>query len=177
MFSFIKKLCFMDIYAKKQLKLSDFQEFRFIIDDSFNKVTNGNIWLCYFDKNNQIDSINEINNMDKNLIKNRDDVEQIAHKSIGYVSYKIKTGQIGLFFINKDYQNFGLGKQILLNIINEFMVEKKKIWAVTSQNHPFWSNVFEQSFEFTSRPHESVTGSGYLLNLDKFNKYKEDYDL
>lgn len=177
MFSFLKKLCFMDIYPKKQLKLSDFQEFRFIIDDTFNKVTNGNIWLCYFDKNKQIDIINQINNMDKNLIKNRDDVEQIAHKSIGYVSYKIKTGQIGLFFINKDYQNFGLGKQILLNIINELLFDNNEVWLITTKNHPFWSNVFENSFEYYDRPHDSVTGSGYKLNLNVFNKYKEEYEL
>jgi len=177
MFSFINKLCFFDIYPKKQLKLRDFQEFRFVIDDNWNNVTNGNIWLCYFDKNKQIDEITEINNMDKKLISSRDDVEHIANKSIGYVSYKIKTGQIGLLFIKKDYQNLNLGKQILLNIINELTVDNKQIWAVTTQDHPFWSNVFEQSFEFTRRPHNSVTGSGYLLNIDKFNKYKEEYDL
>ena len=49
------------------------------------------------------------------------------------------------------------------------MIDNKKIWAITTQNHPFWSNVFDKSFEFASRPHDSVTGSGYLLNLDKFN--------
>lgn len=167
----------MDIYPKKQLKLSDFQEFRFIIDDTYNKVTNGNIWLCYFDKVKQIDEINHINNMDKNSIKNRDDIEQIVHKSIGYISYKLKTGQIGLFFIKQDYQNFGLGKQILLKIINELPFDDKEIWVITSKNHPFWSNVFENSFEFTSRPHDSVTGSGYKLNLNIFNKYKEEYNL
>lgn len=43
MLSYIKKLCFMDIYPKKQLKLQDFQEFRFVIDDTWNKVSNGNI--------------------------------------------------------------------------------------------------------------------------------------
>lgn len=117
--------------------------------------------------------------MDKNLIKERDDVEKIAHKSIGYVSYKNKTGQIGLFFINKDYQNLGLGKQILLNIINELVVDdkEKQIWTITTESHPFWSNVFEKSFEFALRPHNSVTGSGYLLNQNKFNKYKIEYDL
>lgn len=169
----------MDIYPKKQFKLQDFQQFRFVIDDTWNNVPNGNIWLCYFDKNNQINEINQINNIDKNLIKDRDDVEKIAHKSIGYVSYKNKTGQIGLFFINKDYQNLGLGKQILLNIINELVVDdkEKNIWAIATKSHPFWSNVFKQSFDFTSRPHDSVTGSGYLLNQNKFNKYKIEYDL
>lgn len=178
MLSYIKKLCFMDIYPKKQLKLENFKEFRFVIDDTYNKVPNGNIWLCYFDKNKQVDIITQINNMDKNLIRKRDDVEELAHKSIGYVSYKNKTGQIGLFFINKDYQNLGLGKQILIKLINEQINnDNNKIWAITTKDHPFWSNVFEQSFEFASRPHNSVTGSGYLLNLDKFYKYKDEYNL
>jgi len=168
----------MDIYSKKKLKLYDFQEFRFIIDDTYNNITNGNIWLLYFDKNKQIDMITQINNTDLNLIKTRKDVEKIAHKSIGYISYKIKTGQIGLFFINKDYQNLGLGKHILFKLINEQInSDNKKIWAITSKDHSFWSNVFEQSFKFASRPHNSVTGSGYLLDLDKFNKYKDEYNL
>ena len=178
MLSYIKKLCFMDIYPNKLLKLEDFEEFKFIIDDTYNNTKNGNIWLIYFDKNKQIDIITQINNMDKNLIKNRIDVEKIAYKSIGYVSYKNKTGQIGLFFIDEDYQNLGLGKQILIKLINEQInKDNNKIWAITTKNHPFWSNVFEQSFEFTSRPHNSVTGSGYLLNFDKFNKYKYEYNL
>ena len=173
----------MDIYPKKQLKLSDFKEYRFIIDDVHNKVTNGYIWLFYFDKNNQIDLINQINNINNNSIKNREDVESIAHKSIGYISYKIKTGQIGLFFIKEDYQNFGLGKQILLNIINELNIDDKQIWTVSFKDHLFWSNVFEQSFEFVqsfefiTRSYNAVTGSGYLLNLEKFNNYKKEYNL
>lgn len=177
MFSFLTKICFLDIYPKKQLKLSDFQEFRFIIDDTHNDVPNGKIWLCYFDKVAQFEEIIQITNMNENLIKNRDDIEKIAHKSIGYVSYKIMTGQIELFFIKKEYQNSGLGKQILTNVIDELLIYNNDIWAITSQNHPFWSNVYEESFQFTNIPHNSVTKSGYLLNLNKYNKYKEEYDL
>ena len=143
MLAYFKNICFFDIYPKKQLNLSDFNLIRIAIDDRYNKVKDGNIWLCYFDKKYPIDTI------DTKLIKNRDDVEKIARKSIGYLSYKIQTGQIGLFFINKDYQNKGLGKQILSNVIQEISLDKNKsIWVITTKSHPFWSNVFDKSFEF-----------------------------
>jgi predicted acetyltransferase len=151
---------------KKSLNLCDFNEIRIVIDDNWNMVPNGNIWLCYFDKNYPIESINP------NLIKNRDDAEEICSKSIGYISYKITTGQIGLFSIIKKYQSRGLGKEILKKVIKEMELNgNKSVWAVTSQNHKFWSNVFDKSFEYNKRPHNSVTGSGYLLDINKFNKY------
>ena len=77
MFSYIRKLCLINIYPKKQLKLENFQEFRFVIDDTYNNILNGNIWLLYFDKNKQIDIINQINNMYKNQIRKRLDIEKL----------------------------------------------------------------------------------------------------
>ena len=178
MFAFIEKICFFNIYQKKKLKLSDFQEFRFVIYDNHSKLRD-NIWLCYFDKNNQLDEINDINKINVNSITTRDKVNKIAHKSIGYISYRPNTGQIGLFFIDKKYRQLSLGTQILFNIIKELTNNNKQtqIWAVTTISHPFWSNVFDKSFEFATRPHESVLGSGYLLNLLKFNEYKEEHCL
>ena len=52
------------------------------------------------------------------------------------------TGQIGLFYIDEKYRNNGLGKEILNNVINEMKNNNiKEIWAVTSKDHKFWSNV------------------------------------
>ena len=106
MLKYFKNICLFDIYPKEKLNLSDFYQIRIVIDDTYNKVKDGNIWLCYFDKKYPIDTI------DTKLIKDRDDVEKIAHKSIGYVSYKVTTGQIGLFFIKKDYQ---IEREIVIN--------------------------------------------------------------
>jgi len=38
---------------------------------------------------------------------------------IGYIRYYITTGQIGLFYIDNEYQHHGLGKQILSKVIEE----------------------------------------------------------
>lgn len=165
MLEYLNNIC-SALISKKQINLSDFNQIRITIDDTYNKVKDGNIWLCYFDKKYPTDTI------DTKLIKNRDDVEKIAYKSIGYVSYNIQTGQIGLFFINKYYQDKGLGKQILSNVIQEISLDKNKsIWVITPKDHQFWSNIFDKSFEFNQRPHNSVTGSGYLLNFNKYNNY------
>ncbi len=107
---------------RKPMKLEDFKEIRTVTDDNWNKIKNGNINLEYFDKNNN---------------------------SIGYIDYRVNVGQIGLFFItNHSYINRGLGKQILEKAIKEIKLYKvKEVWAVTTDNHPFWSNVWNKSFK------------------------------
>jgi uncharacterized membrane protein len=39
----------------------------------------------------------------------------------------------------------------------------QEVWAVTIKNHPFWSNVYNSSFQFKYPAHSSVTGSGYSM--------------
>ena len=85
---------------------------------------------------------------------------------IGYIRYYITTGQIGLFFIDEEYQNRGLGKQILSKVIKEMKANDcDEVWAVTTDNHPFWSNVYHKSFIPGKPAHPSVTGSGYFMRL------------
>jgi hypothetical protein len=152
--SFITKLIQYCI-KPKPLDISMFNEIRIVRDDKWNKVTDGEISLCYFDKSYDT-SLLDITNVD-----------ETQFKSVAYINYRIGTGQIGLFFINKhDYQNRGLGKQILLSVINEMRLNNRKsVWAITSYEHPFWSNVFNKSFIKSKRPHLSVTGSGYVMRL------------
>ena len=86
---------------------------------------------------------------------------------IGYIRYYITTGQIGLFFISDDYQNRGIGKQILSKVIKELKTNKcQEIWAVTTPNHSFWSNVYNKSFEYRNPAHPTVGGDGYFMKLD-----------
>jgi GNAT superfamily N-acetyltransferase len=87
-------------------------------------------------------------------------------KKIGYIRYYITTGQIGLFFIDKEYQNRGLGKQILSKVIQEMKDNQcDEVWAVATDHHPFWSNVYNKSFLPGKPAHPSVTGSGYFMKL------------
>lgn len=157
---------FRSIFTNKtkiNLTLDNFNEVTFILNDDWNKIQNGDIWKCYFEKQ-------KIINIDAKNIKNRYDVEKIAVESIGYISYRIQTGQIGLFFMDEKYKRLGLGKQILTRAINDINSNKiTAIWAISTENHPFWSNVYDKSFEYKLRPHKSVTGSGYLLNSEKYN--------
>ena len=85
---------------------------------------------------------------------------------IGYIRYYITTGQIGLFFINDEYQRRGLGKQILSKVIEDLKTNNcDEVWAVTSTNHPFWSNVYNKSFVYRNPAHPSVGGDGYFMKL------------
>ena len=89
---------------------------------------------------------------------------------IGYIRYYITTGQIGLFFIDKEYQNRGLGKQILSKLIEELETNKcEEVWAVSTDNHTFWSNVYNKSFTHRVPAHPSVTGSGYFMKIREEN--------
>ena len=70
---------------------------------------------------------------------------------IGYIRYYITTGQIGLFFIDKEYHNRGLGKQILSKLIEELETNKC------------------ESFTHRVPAHPSVTGSGYFMKIREEN--------
>jgi len=87
-------------------------------------------------------------------------------EKIGYIRYYITTGQIGLFFIDEEYQNRGLGKQILSKVIEELKENQcEEAWAVGTDNHIFWLNVYNKSFTRKVPAHPSVTGPGYVYRL------------
>ena len=97
---------------------------------------------------------------------------------IGYIRYYITTGQIGLFFIDDEYQNRGLGKQILSKVIKELEANQcEEVWAVSTDNHTFWSNVYNKSFAHRNPAHPSVTGPGYIMKLHSQDVKNEVKDL
>lgn len=125
-------------HSQIKINFNDLTHKRIMEKDTWNNLESGQITMNYFYKNNEI----------------------------GFISYRIKTGQIGLFFINNEYQHMGLGKQILSNVIKE-MKERdvSYVWAVTCKNHYFWSNVYNKGFEYKERVHSSVTGDGYIMKI------------
>lgn len=152
-------------YKKHKLNLSDFNEITIILDDDWNKISRGSIWKCYFEKNEDTHK-----NIDTDNINNRNDAERICAKSVGYIHYRIGTGQIGLFFIKNKYANKGLGKQILAKTIEHMKISgNTHVWAVTLKDHPFWSNVYGQAFQYSKTLHPSVTGDGYILDLNNYS--------
>ena len=125
-------------------QLTDFKEIRLVSsempypNDYFVNKKPGGIMLEYYDK----------------------DVK------IGYIRYYITTGQIGLFFIDNNYQNRGIGKQILSKVIKELEANNcEEVWAVTIKNHSFWSNVYNKSFTYRDPAHPTIGGSGYFMNF------------
>ena len=125
------------------LILSDFFQQTVIMDDKWNKKTDGDVQIEFY---TDIDKINKI----------------------GFISYRVKVGQVGLFRLDEEYRNRGLGKQILTQVIEDMKNHgTTEIWAVTTENHPFWSNVYNKSFSWYEykQLHPSVTGSGYKMKI------------
>lgn len=171
----------MRIYKLKfnnNINISSLHEVKIIRHDKWNEDklnpqnANGK-YICrvYFKDSVDLSEI-ELNNPEKSNFKSTDEIDKLLSKSFAYITYRTLTGQIGLFFINnKENENRNLGKQILMKVITDMKNEgRDSIFAVTSNDHPFWSNVFDKSFKWKKRPHLSVTGSGYSLDLTTFNQ-------
>ena len=124
--------------SKNRLFLEQFQEKRTVSDDTWNKVPNSEIHIQYLTAENE---------------------------EIGYINYRRATGQIGLLFItNLKYERRGLGTQMVLRAINEMKQHNiSKVWAITHDDHPYWNRAL--NFRPSQRPHNSVTGSGYEMDI------------
>jgi len=143
MFNFFSHLM---LSSRTPLVITDFREVRFVSSEMpyenefFKNRKPGGILLEYY---------------------NYDDVK------IGYIRYYITTGQIGLFFLDDEYQNRGLGKQILSKVIEELEANHcEEVWAVSTTNHSFWSNVYQKAFVFRKPAHPIVGGNGYFMKLE-----------
>lgn len=167
---------------KRRIDINSLKELKIVRYDSFNDklvtntLRNDYIWRIYFTNDNILDvNDSKFYTPDISNFKTRFEDEQIALNSTYYITYRVKTGQIGLFYAQKEYQNSGLGKQILLRVIEDIKNNVcDKVFAITSENNKFWANVYNKSFTWSERPDISVTGSGYFLELNKFDieKYK-----
>lgn len=122
---------------------ADILQIKTISNDTWNKIPSSYYHIDFYDKQKSTDKI-------------------------GTITYRAGVGQIGIFYINPQYRNKGYGKQILLQAINEMRkYNTSHIWAVTSKNHLFWSNVFNKSFEWynAGKLHPSVRGYGYKMRI------------
>jgi GNAT superfamily N-acetyltransferase len=127
------------VASPSPLKIDDYSEVITITNDTWNRIPDGCILREYYDSDNN---------------------------KIGYIRYKVKVGQVGLFFINEEYRNRGLGKQILNRTMDHMRQSGATgVWAVTTRDHEFWSNVYNKSFKWRDPAHPSVTGDGYYMWL------------
>lgn len=125
------------------LFLSNFIERKTVSDDTWNKIKDGQVCYKYF--------------------QNETDKDPIA-----MVDFRPGVGQIGIIGIwPESYRNRGLGKQMLRKAMNDIKAFGKTdtVWAVTTENHTFWSNVFNKSFVWKNPAHTTVAGSGYSFKF------------
>jgi GNAT superfamily N-acetyltransferase len=122
--------------------LSRYQKTIVVVNDTWNGVVDGQVTHQYHDAASE-------------------------NVKIGYITFRLETGQIGIFFIEQEYRDSGLGKQMLLAAITDIKARGKAntVWAVTSLHHPFWSNVWNKSFQLKDPAHFSVTAQGYSMPL------------
>lgn len=124
------------------LYLNNFIQLKTINDDNWNYIPNGEVHIEFYDK---------LNN----------------NRYAGFINYRVYVGQIGVFVLNDEYRNRGLGKQILTQTIKDMKEHKcTHIWAVTSRGHDFWSNVFGGKLKWADKLHPSVSGDGYIMAID-----------
>ena len=128
----------MSKHVITKINISDLTTIKTITDDTWNKVTNGDYTVDYF--------YNE--------------------KKIGYIRYRIGIGQIGLISLDPEYRNQKIGKLMLDKAIIDIKNNNiKEVWAVTTKDHPFWSNVYNRSFTYREPAHFTIKGNVYFMKL------------
>ena len=120
--------------------LDKFTEELCIEDDFWNGVDDGQYNYCYSERG--------------------------TDQFVARMDLRPSTGQVGMILIkDKKYRNKGMGKEMLIKamaVIEEWG-KTDEIWAVTSQGHEFWSNVFGKQFQYREKVHKSVLGQGYAM--------------
>lgn len=103
--------CVIPIFAimrkPSPLNISDFKQIKVMKDDYWNKIPESEFIIDFYDK------LNNDTHAD-------------------YISYRAGVGQVGIFILEKEYQNRRLGKQILTQTINNMKeFNQTHIWAIT----------------------------------------------
>ena len=136
----------------QRLNINDFNETQKISDDTWNNLPASEVRLTYFTKD--------------------------TNQEIGYIDYRRASGQVGLFRLDEQYRNKGLGKQILQRVIDDLKQHGiKSVWAVTTKDHEFWSNVFNKSFQYREPIQLPCTGHGYALDISDKAEPDKDIDV
>lgn len=85
---------------------------------------------------------------------------------IGYMSVCPSTGQIQLIRLVPKYRGMGIGRQLISVAYHDFIKDgtATELWAVTMEDHPFWSKL--PGMSWMDPAHSSVTGHGYSVSLN-----------
>lgn len=141
-------------------KLEDFVERIVIEDDTWNKHKYSEISRWYYKDSRSMRQTN------------------LRTNAVAYINYRIGTGQIGIFAIYDDsLRGCGLGKQILSRAVKDIAHDgrSKQVWASTTENHPFWSNVWGKCFQYSDPVDDSCSADGYGADIDIILQHAEKY--
>ncbi len=94
-------------------------------------------------------------------------------KYVGLIVYRLTTGQIYTFYLENEYRNQGLGKQIIEQTIKHMKdYNTPYIWLNIKKQHYFWSNIKinENKFQWCDKgklfnSSSSQTGVGYQMKI------------
>lgn len=91
---------------------------------------------------------------------------------IGEINFRHTNGQIGILVIDEKYRNLTIGTQLLKKAREDIIKNgtAKEIWAVTSKEHQYWSNI--PGMKWREPAYKTVTGSGYYVNINDSNFIK-----
>jgi len=156
------------------------------ITDTFNRVgqhgtklfehphngTYQKLKLCDFDEKPTI-KYDELGRDLYNDIRKTYYTKTIPPEEIGYIQYNLHRGEINLIMVYgygrkySQYKNKGLGKQMLRLAMDDIKTHGKSrvVWVGTTQDHPFWSNVWNKSFTYADPVHSSVVYDGYRMTI------------
>ena len=114
----IYKLALSTIRQKPPpLSLKNFKQIKVISHDNINNIKNGYVQIDFYDKNNW-------------------------YNCVGYITYMVKTGEIGLFELKPEYRNRTLGTQIIQQVAMDMKKHNTThLWFETMNDDPFCSYI------------------------------------
>lgn len=88
---------------------------------------------------------------------------------VAQINYQMSTGQIGIIDVDRKYHRNGYGKGMLDQAIQDIIKYGKAptVWAVSSETHEFWCNVYGGAFRFQSPAHPTVWGHGFVADIKR----------
>ena len=92
---------------------------------------------------------------------------KIDNMTIASIYYRPFIGQVLSFRMEEEYNVPELIEEILRVVIEDIRAKSttKNIWIVATENHIFWSNVFNKGFSFKESVHVTCPKPGYFMEI------------
>jgi predicted acetyltransferase len=148
------------VKSNKSLNLYNLQSIQYInsltsIHNIKKQNSNYNIENFLIDRKTCFDIWNKIENGD--IMISLNDIK--TEEDVGFIRYKLYTGQICYLFVEPKYRKKGISNKLLeLSFENMKQYNINEAWITCKINHYYWSKVFGN---FRDPVHITVSGYGY----------------